>query len=228
VNQLLLFHALLYRINDRKSNLTKERGDMVNEIRITGIVMDNPKYSHSIGDCVFYSFPLATRRLSGNIDRVLVHIHEEIKDQFYFGQKISIAGEMRTYRGRGKDDRLHLYLYIMPYAIDVNSELLGEDEDIGSIEGEIRWIMPLRKTPRGRTIVDFCLKSERLSGKYDTIPCIAWEENANDISLLKPGDKLKVKGRLQSRDYVKRFENGDEEVRTAYEFSVFKVEGREK
>lgn len=189
--------------------------------------MDNPKYSHSIGDCVIYAFPLATRRLSGNVDQVLVHIHEEIKDQFYFGQKISISGEIRTYRGIGKDDKCHLFLYIIPYAIDVNSEFLGEDEDSGSIEGEIQWIMPLRKTPRGRTIVDFGLKSNRLSGRYDTIPCIAWEENANDISFLKPGDKLKVRGRLQSREYVKKFENGDEEVRIAYEFSVFKIEGRE-
>lgn len=188
--------------------------------------MDNPKYSHSIGDCVIYAFPLATRRLSGNVDRVLVHIHEQIKDQFYFGQKISISGEMRTYRGIGKDDKRHLFLYIIPYAIDVNSEFLGEDEDSGSIEGEIQWIMPLRKTPRGRTIVDFGLKSNRLSGRYDTIPCIAWEENANDISLLKPGDKLKVRGRLQSREYVKKFENGEAEVRIAYEFSVFEAEGR--
>lgn len=189
--------------------------------------MDNPKYSHLIGDCVIYSFPLATRRLSGNVDLVLVHIHEEIKDQFYFGQKISISGEMRTYRGIGKDNKRHLFLYIIPYAIDVNLEFLGEDEDYGSIKGEIQWIMPLRKTPRGRTIVDFGLKSDRTSGRYDTIPCIAWEENANDISLLKPGDKLKVRGRLQSREYVKKFENGDEEVRTAYEFSVFEAEGRE-
>ena len=188
--------------------------------------MDNPKYSHSIGDCVIYAFPLATRRLRGNVDRVLVHIHEQIKDQFYFGQKISISGEMRTYRGIGKDDKRHLFLYIIPYVIDVNSEFLGEDEDSGSIEGEIQWIMPLRKTPRGRTIVDFGLKSNRLSGRYDTIPCIAWEENANDISLLKPGDKLKVRGRLQSREYVKKFENGEAEVRIAYEFSVFEAEGR--
>lgn len=189
--------------------------------------MDNPKYSHSIGDCVFYAFPLATKRLSGNVDRVLVHIYEEIKDQFYFGQKISISGEIRTYKGIGKDDKRHLFLYIIPYVIDVNSEFLGEDEDSGSIEGEIQWIMPLRKTPRGRTIVDFGLKSNRLSGRYDMIPCIAWEENANDISLLKPGDKLKVRGRLQSREYVKKFENGEVEVRTAYEFSVFEAEGRE-
>lgn len=189
--------------------------------------MDNPKYSHSIGDCVIYAFPLATRRLSGNVDQVLVHIHEEIKDRFYFGQKISISGEMRTYRGIGKDDKRHLFLYIIPYVIDVNSGFLGEDEDYGSIKGEIQWIMPLRKTPRGRTIVDFGLKSDRTSGRYDTIPCIAWEENANDISLLKPGDKLKVRGRLQSREYVKKFENGDEEVRIAYEFSVFEAEGRE-
>ena len=189
--------------------------------------MDNPKYSHSIGDCVIYAFPLETRRLSGNVDRVLVHIHEEIKDQFYFGQKISIFGEMRTYRGIGKDDKRHLFLYIIPYAIDIDG-FLGEDEDSGSIEGEIQWIMPLRKTPRGRTIVDFGLKSNRLSGRYDTIPCIAWEENVNDIFLLKPGDKLKVRGRLQSREYVKKFENGEVEVRTAYEFSVFEMEKEEK
>ena len=198
----------------------------MNEIQITGTVQDNPKYSHSIGDCVIYSFPLATRRLSRNVDYVTVHIYEEIKDQFYFGKKISISGEMRTYRGRGDDDKLHLHLYIMPYAIDTNSELIGEDEDTGVIEGEIQRIIPLRKTPRGRTIVDFCLKSKRFNGKYDTIPCIAWEENAKDISLLKTGHKLKVKGRLQSREYVKKFESGEVEVRTAYEFSVFTIEGR--
>ena len=34
------------------------------------------------------------------------------------------------------------------------------------------------------------------------------------------GDKITAKGRLQSREYTKRYENGTEEQKVAYELSL--------
>jgi hypothetical protein len=41
---------------------------------------------------------------------------------------------------------------------------------------------------------------------------------------LPVGTKVKCEGRIQSREYTKCLENGNTEVRTAYEVSVSKIE----
>ena len=58
-----------------------------------------------------------------------------------------------------------------------------------------------------------------LTGTSCYIPCICWQENADEVANWQPGDKVKLLGRCQSREYMKDAEAG-REVRTAYEISV--------
>ena len=68
------------------------------------------------------------------------------------------------------------------------------------------------------------LAVNRAFGKSDYIPCIAWGRNAQYASRFQVGDRVRIGGRLQSREYQKLMENGEYMVRNAFEVSAFTLE----
>ena len=64
----------------------------------------------------------------------------------------------------------------------------------------------------------------RAFNKSDYIPCIAWGRNARYCRSLPVGTKLRVAGRIQSRQYVKKLDGDVSETRTAYEISVSRID----
>jgi single-stranded DNA-binding protein len=64
----------------------------------------------------------------------------------------------------------------------------------------------------------------RMYNKSDYIPCIAWGRNAGYAQQLDVGTKLLMEGRMQSREYKKKLEDGTTEARRAFEVSVLKLE----
>src|SRR5699024_3010123 len=80
-----------------------------------------------------------------------------------------------------------------------------------------------RTTPFGREITDLLIAVNRSYGKSDYIPCIAWGRNAKFSGGLDVGRNIELWGRIQSRLYQKRLEDGEVEERTAYEVSVSKI-----
>ena len=81
-----------------------------------------------------------------------------------------------------------------------------------------------RQTPFGREISDILLAVNRAYNKSDYIPCIAWGRNARFCQNLEVGTQVKVVGRVQSRMYEKKHEDGTVENRVAYEVSVGSLE----
>ena len=81
-----------------------------------------------------------------------------------------------------------------------------------------------RKTPFGREIADVLLAVNRAYNKSDYIPCIAWGRNARFCENMQVGTELKIIGRVQSRAYEKKHEDGTIENRMAYEVSVGSLE----
>lgn len=68
------------------------------------------------------------------------------------------------------------------------------------------------------------LAVNRAYNKSDYIPCIAWGRNARFCQNLEVGTEVKIVGRVQSRKYEKKFEDGTSEVRVAYEVSISSME----
>ena len=64
----------------------------------------------------------------------------------------------------------------------------------------------------------------RSYNKSDYIPAIAWGRNARFCQKLTVGDNLKIWGRIQSREYQKRYSSGEVVEKVAYEVSVSKME----
>ena len=82
-----------------------------------------------------------------------------------------------------------------------------------------------RETPFGRQITDLIVASNRERNfKSDYIPCITWGRNAIRSSEFNVGTRVKVLGRLQSREYKKKIDDGIYEARTAYELSAYMID----
>ena len=81
-----------------------------------------------------------------------------------------------------------------------------------------------RQTPFGREIADILLAVNRAYNKSDYIPCIAWGRNARFCQNLEVGSQIKLVGRVQSRTYEKKHDDGSVETRVAYEVSVGSLE----
>ena len=81
-----------------------------------------------------------------------------------------------------------------------------------------------RQTPFGREIADLLLAVNRAYNKSDYIPSIAWGRNARFCQNLEVGTEVKVVGRVQSRNYEKKLEDGSIVKKVAYEVSIGSLE----
>lgn len=88
-----------------------------------------------------------------------------------------------------------------------------------------------RETPRKKRITDIFVKVENeLKGGWCYVPCICWQEQADEVADWQQGDTVELLGRYQSRVYNKLIdaETGQRESRTAYEVSVRQIRRKEE
>ena len=192
----------------------------MNKIVLAGLVTGEPAFSHEIYGEKFYKFFLSSSRGSGTCDIIVCTISEIIKNDIESGSKIKVFGEIRT-RNVHENDKSHLEITVF-----VKEVLLYEkDENIVELDGFVCKLPNYRETPLGRKIAELIVASNRERNfKSDYIPCIAWGRNAIRSSMIETGTRVKVLGRLQSREYNKKIDDEKYEVRTAYELSASMVD----
>ncbi len=196
-----------------------------NKIEISGIVSSESRFSHKIYGEGFYNFDISVERLSGSADIIPVTISERLfnKDELTVGKEIKIDGQIRSYNS-SSESRNRLVISVFAREIYYGE---GNNENAVQLNGFICRKPVYRTTPMGREIADILIAVNRAYNKSDYIPCIIWGRNARYAGKLEVGDNIKITGRIQSRKYQKKTENGAEE-RTAYEISVSKIEKVEK
>ena len=197
-----------------------------NQVSIVGEIVSDFRFSHEVYGEGFYMVDVAVNRLSNYMDYIPLMISERLIDvnRDYRGQVILVNGQFRSFnRHEEKKNRLILSVFVREV------ELLDEmQEDIKSnqifLDGYICKEPIYRKTPLGREIADLLIAVNRSYGKSDYIPCICWGRNARYASSFDVGEHVRVLGRIQSREYVKKLSETETETRVAYEVSVSKLE----
>lgn len=203
-----------------------------NHITLVGKVTSEKRFSHEIYGEKFYIFDLSIPRLSGNADNIPITISERLltENSLPIGSKISVEGQFRSYNCyQGEKNRLILTVFAKQVDFVENQE---EDIQVGKdittnevvLDGYICKKPIYRKTPFGREIADILLAVNRSYNKSDYIPCIAWGRNAKFCETVPVGAEIRVIGRVQSREYEKKYEDGTVEKRVAYEVSVSSLE----
>ena len=197
-----------------------------NKVSVIGEVVSEFTFSHEVFGEGFYLASLAVSRLSDQVDVIPLMVSERLLDvkQDYRGQTVEAIGQFRSYNcHEGVKNRLVLSVFVR----ELN--FLEEFTDCTKtnqiyLDGYICKEAIYRKTPLGREIADLLLAVNRPYGKSDYIPCIAWGRNARYASGFAVGSRVRVWGRVQSREYTKKLSETQCEKRVAYEVSVSKLE----
>ena len=206
-----------------------------NYLTLVGKVTGEKKFSHEIYGESFYVFNLEIPRLSGNSDIIPITVSERLikEDTLVEGKKLLVKGQFRSYNSyENEKNRLILTVFAKDI-IEVEENNEEEENEMvkkDTITNEVVLVgyickKPIyRQTPFGREISDLLLAVNRAYNKSDYIPCIAWGRNARFCQNLEVGTEVKVVGRVQSRNYEKKHEDGTVETRVAYEVSVGSLE----
>lgn len=188
----------------------------MNSIVVSGKVKSAPTLSHECKNEKFYSFQLATERLSGAMDILNCLVSEVYVDDIFVDDSLTIVGEVRT-QNRHENGKSKLDVFV--FVKEVQAYPCHDDNEVDLV-GYIVKPPVYRKTPLGREICDLIVASNRQYGKSDYIPCICWGRGAKRASQFVVGSNITLKGRLQSREYTKVLDNGTSETRVAYELSI--------
>ncbi len=199
-----------------------------NYLVLIGNIVSDKTFSHEIYGESFYLFNLEVPRLSGNADIIPITISERLIANFGLDmeKKVVIEGQFRSYNSY-ENERNRLVLTVFAKDIieyDENNEEKSNVSNEVVLNGYVCKKPIYRQTPFGREISDILLAVNRAYNKSDYIPCIAWGRNARFCENMEVGTEVKIVGRVQSRIYEKKFEDGRVEQRVAYEVSVSSLE----
>ena len=204
-----------------------------NHLTLVGKVTSEKVFSHEIYGEKFYTFNLEIPRLSGSADIIPITISDRliVGGIIDVGNKVSIKGQFRSYNSyEGERSRLVLTVFAKDIEPLVETEAEKNIVRTDIVTNEVVLVgyickKPIyRKTPFGREIADILLAVNRAYNKSDYIPAIAWGRNARFCENIEVGTEVKVLGRIQSRNYEKKHEDGTVEQRIAYEVSLGSLE----
>ncbi|MBQ7718516.1 MAG: single-stranded DNA-binding protein [Clostridia bacterium] len=206
----------------------EEKKELENQITntatVAGVVQSEMEFSHEVYGEGFYSFFVSVPRLSEAHDIIPVTVSERLisPDSLAIGDNVVISGQFRSYNNYS-DTGSKLVLTLFAREITFGEAENQTPNEI-ILTGFICKPVVYRHTPFGREIADILLAVNRSYNKSDYIPCIAWGRNARFCQNLEVGSKVKLTGRIQSREYKKRVSDDEFITKTAYEVSVVKLE----
>lgn len=197
-----------------------------NKVTVVGTVESEPEFSHEVYGETFFSFILSVPRLSSAADKIVVTISERYAPGVSVkpGDAVLINGQFRSYNNfTNIGNKLILTVFVKEIE-NVRSVEDYQNPNSIFLNGYICKPPVYRTTPFGREIADILLAVNRSYNKSDYIPCIAWGRNAKFAETLGIGTKVKINGRIQSREYQKKISEEEFLTKVAYEVSVSKME----
>lgn len=206
-----------------------------NYLTLVGKVTGEKRISHEIYGEKFYVFNLEIERLSGNADIIPITVSERIitDEMLKQGKNLLVKGQFRSYNSYDNEKNRLILTVFAKDIIEVEENNEEDENEIVKKEMVTNEVVLIgyickkpiyRQTPFGREIADLLLAVNRAYNKSDYIPTIAWGRNARFCQNLEVGTKVRLVGRVQSRMYEKKHENGTVENRVAYEVSVGSLE----
>ena len=213
--------------HDTTQDITKEDSGIGNNnlVFLSGRISSEPVFSHEVFGEGFYEMNMNIDRLSGAADIIPITMSERLLGdaKIYIGKQVCVKGQFRSYN-KLIGDRSKLMLTVFAREIEeADSQVLNPNPNIIELVGYICKPPIYRTTPFNREICDVLVAVNRAYNKSDYIPAIAWGRNARFTKNMLVGEKVHISGRIQSREYQKRLDDGTIETRTAFEVSINRV-----
>lgn len=190
----------------------------LNKATLTGFVTDpaEVKFKPRKGKSFLV---VRSDRFSGTPNDIIVEIPNRLKGTFREWNWIKVSGRIRSKWVRA-DHQEKKYMYLEAYDVSTEGTLLVNTVEMTA---NICKKPVLRKTPLGKTICEVCVAINGYK-RSEYISCICWRDLAVKASEWKVGTKVRLKGRMQSRDYWKKQPDGSYVRKTAYEVSIMEME----
>lgn len=196
--------------------------ETTNRVLLSGKVMYEFQFSHTINGSCYYITQVEVKRTSGYTDHIPVMASGNIHMLPKSGSYIYVKGQLHSYN-KNINGKCQVLLSVLAWELevwDIKDKTIDENQIY--LDGYICRQPIYRKTPLGRFISDVCIAVNLPNNHSDYIPCIFGNKNAEKASNLSVGCPIQIWGRIQSRKYLKKSPKKSEE-RTAYEVSVFKM-----
>ena len=194
----------------------------INDATCVGTLSSNFSYDHEAYGKKYYKATLDMARTSGTVDRIWVVVPENEIDPCvnYYGIRVMVRGSFSSHGYFDEIGKHHMKLFLKSYDIKYGVE---EDDFNEIVLSGYLCKNPIYRVTDSREIADILVAcNRRFSVSY--IPCILWGYNARDVSrYFGKGQMIRVSGRIQSRWYQKKLDNGDIEEKVAYEVSVNRI-----
>lgn len=192
-----------------------------NYVRLCGTLAGSPAYSHTSRGQDFFTFPLKVERLSGNCDIINIVLRRAQLDALETAEteKLMVTGQLRSFNNR-RGQGAKLIITVLAKELSLCD---GADENTVLLLGTLCKPPNPRITPMGRDICDLMLAVNRRFGRSDYLPVICWGAKARQAAQWSVGQTLSLKGRIQSRIYIKMTDEGTVE-KTAFEVSAAEIE----
>lgn len=200
-----------------------------NKVMLSGYIEGKFEFDHELYGEKFFRTRIVVERLSGVQDFIPIMTSERMIDveEYWSGKKVRVIGQIRSYNKYDNEGKTKLLIYVFLHEIE-----LGHSDDYYAnevyLEGYLCKEPSYRRTPLGRELSDVIMAVNRSYRKSDYIPCICLGRNAKFVSGLSVGTKVKLWGRFQSRNYIKKISDTESENRTAYEVSISKLDVEEE
>lgn len=208
-----------------EKNLKTITTEIRNKVNIVGYIDSDITLSHKVHDEGIYTFKLRVPRVRNDVNDILiVEVPERGNNlsRFSKGDRVKIEGQFRS-ANRRREGETRNYLHLAIFVDSINPESSTYKVNEVRLRGNICKKPNLRITSKGKDICDVLVAVNRTYGRADYIPCITWGRDAKYVGELGVGTGLFIVGRLQSRIYHKKLENGEVEERTTYEVSVSEI-----
>ena len=185
-----------------------------NNIAVLSGTIESIEHSHETHGEKYNKITVSCKRRSERIDHIPVIASERLtcNPGIKEGDGILING---TFRSVMTNEHMEAFVF----ADDVQKCELGEDLNSVHLDGYICKDVVHRYTPFDREISDVFMAVNRPYGRSDYIPVLCWGRNARFASGLDVGTRIVIDGRMQSRDYMKKLDDGKWIMRTVYEVS---------
>lgn len=152
---------------------------------------------------------------------VFKDIDKHVLDLMGEGKEVRVTGELGAYNVLAKDDnKTSTFLCVNVFNIEdaTNLEKPKNPNDV-KIMGRLCKKAVSRVTPKGKVITDLLIGLNDADGEDIYVYCVVWDAIAERCTRIQVGDFVSVWGRIESRDYVKKLEDGTLQKRVAYEVS---------
>lgn len=193
----------------------------MNNINLKGII-NNIESSHTIQGIEFNRANLIVKRNDGKEDILNIRF-KKFSNPYDNNQEVTLRGNLRSYSTKLDNGHNKVELYVFTY-FDQPELDENDQEYINHLEldGRICKIEELRTTKSGKHNIHLILANNLIVSdgqkKLNSyIPCIAWGNEAVELSKLAVNTKLSITGELHSREYKKSLPDGSFEIRVAHE-----------